>query len=48
LGGALAALAAPKLILHHGVNEENLKLVTFGQPRTGDRDWAHAMDKLVK
>jgi ABC-type tungstate transport system permease subunit len=47
LGAALASLAAGKLVKDMGVNEENLKLVTIGQPRTGDTEWAEEMDRLV-
>jgi ABC-type tungstate transport system permease subunit len=47
LGAALASLAAGKLVKDMGVNEENLKLITIGQPRTGDKEWAEEMDRLV-
>src|SRR4051794_30646287 len=47
LGGTLASLAAGKLVKEFHVPEENLKLVTFGQPRTGDEEWAREMDNIV-
>jgi len=47
LGGALASLGAGLLVEKYGLNEANIKLVTFGQPRTGDQVWARAMDRAV-
>jgi hypothetical protein len=43
----MASLAAAKLVKDLGVPEENVKLVTFGQPRTGNTEWANEFDKLV-
>lgn len=41
LGGALAVLAAQRILeAQHPVEG----LYTFGQPRVGARDWAHALD----
>jgi len=43
LGGALAALAARRILeAQHPVDG----LYTFGQPRVGTRDWAHALDAV--
>ena len=47
LGGALASLGAAHLVTEHSVPEEKIKLITFGQPRTGDYEWAKAMDATV-
>lgn len=43
LGGALAVLAASRTHLMDSVNAETAGLITFGQPRVGDRDLAKAM-----
>ncbi|CAK5127634.1 unnamed protein product [Meloidogyne enterolobii] len=45
LGGALAALAAAKLVHINAIPQERIKLVTFGQPRTGDSGFAMGMDR---
>ncbi|KAK6054026.1 triacylglycerol lipase [Cooperia oncophora] len=58
LGGAMASLAASyiahnklfaadKLPGHIEVKIFQIKLVTFGQPRTGDKDYAAAVEKEV-
>ncbi|KAK6033135.1 triacylglycerol lipase [Ostertagia ostertagi] len=47
LGGAMASLAA-SYIAHNKLFPANkIKLVTFGQPRTGDKDYAAAVEKEV-
>ena len=43
----MASLAAGKLVKEFNMPEENLKLVTFGQPRTGNTEWAKEMDNIV-
>ncbi|CAK5110062.1 unnamed protein product [Meloidogyne enterolobii] len=48
LGGSLAALAAAKLVHIKAIPQDKVKLVTFGQPRTGDSGFAAAMDREVK
>ncbi|EYB87540.1 hypothetical protein Y032_0261g564 [Ancylostoma ceylanicum] len=40
LGGAIASLAAHYLVGSGLVNSKNLKLITLGQPRTGDKEFA--------
>uniref|UniRef100_A0A914HUH0 Fungal lipase-like domain-containing protein n=1 Tax=Globodera rostochiensis TaxID=31243 RepID=A0A914HUH0_GLORO len=45
LGGALAAIASANIVDSELISAQKLKLVTFGQPRTGDRDWAAAIDQ---
>ncbi|KAI3415670.1 hypothetical protein GPALN_005263 [Globodera pallida] len=45
LGGALAAIASANIVDSELISAQKLKLVTFGQPRTGDREWAAAIDQ---
>ncbi|RCN51601.1 triacylglycerol lipase [Ancylostoma caninum] len=48
LGGALATLAASYLVKSRRVAESNtVKLVTFGQPRVGDKEFANSFDEEV-
>ncbi|CCD69965.1 Fungal lipase-type domain-containing protein [Caenorhabditis elegans] len=47
LGGALASLAATYLRYTSLVSADQLLLVTFGQPRTGNMDFATSVDNLV-
>ncbi|CAD5224473.1 unnamed protein product [Bursaphelenchus xylophilus] len=47
LGGALASIAAGELIAVDGIRGERITLITFGEPRSGDSDYAEAFDKLV-
>ncbi|MFH4983152.1 hypothetical protein AB6A40_009861 [Gnathostoma spinigerum] len=47
LGGALASLAALKIALNGFRSSDDLKVVTFGQPRVGDFDLARSYDELV-
>uniref|UniRef100_A0A9J2P3E1 Fungal lipase-like domain-containing protein n=1 Tax=Ascaris lumbricoides TaxID=6252 RepID=A0A9J2P3E1_ASCLU len=47
LGAAMASIAS-NVIVAEGLHPSKLvKLITFGQPRTGDRRFAVAHDKLV-
>jgi hypothetical protein len=49
LGGALASLAAAKIIAEGKLNMTRVKLYTFGQPRTGDMEFITRLDsKLVR
>uniref|UniRef100_A0A1I7UFB8 Lipase_3 domain-containing protein n=1 Tax=Caenorhabditis tropicalis TaxID=1561998 RepID=A0A1I7UFB8_9PELO len=46
LGGAIASIAA-SYVVHTGLySGDNVKLVTMGQPRTGDYDYAVWHDKM--
>ncbi|KAK0421203.1 hypothetical protein QR680_015109 [Steinernema hermaphroditum] len=47
LGGAMASLAATVLAHESLVESDKLKLVTFGQPRTGDFVFATIHDHLI-
>ncbi|CAD5225834.1 unnamed protein product [Bursaphelenchus xylophilus] len=47
LGGAMASIAAFDLVTFAKVDAEKVKLVTFGQPRTGDREFAEVHDELI-
>ncbi|KIH66133.1 hypothetical protein ANCDUO_03542 [Ancylostoma duodenale] len=40
----MASLAASHIVANGYVNASNVKLVTFGQPRTGDHDYANAIN----
>ncbi|RCN40805.1 triacylglycerol lipase, partial [Ancylostoma caninum] len=44
LGGSMASLAASHIVANGYVSASNVKLVTFGQPRTGDVDFAKAIN----
>uniref|UniRef100_A0A915EPU8 Fungal lipase-like domain-containing protein n=1 Tax=Ditylenchus dipsaci TaxID=166011 RepID=A0A915EPU8_9BILA len=44
LGGALASLAAAQIVADGKFDVSKIKLYTFGQPRTGDADYANALD----
>uniref|UniRef100_A0A915MX26 Fungal lipase-like domain-containing protein n=1 Tax=Meloidogyne javanica TaxID=6303 RepID=A0A915MX26_MELJA len=48
LGGALASLAAAEIASNGLINAQNIKLLTLGQPRTGNWVWAAAMDQIVE
>ncbi|EGT55390.1 hypothetical protein CAEBREN_02276 [Caenorhabditis brenneri] len=48
LGGALASLAASYIEFSKLVPTENLLLVTFGQPRTGDLNYTRSVDSSVE
>ena len=47
LGGSIAALVAIDLVLSGVVSSEELQLITYGEPRTGNPDFAKYMDKYV-
>lgn len=47
LGGAMASLAASYIATLKLTDPTTMRLVTIGQPRTGDQDYATAHDKLV-
>lgn len=47
LGGALASLAAAEICSSGLINTQNIKLLTLGQPRTGNWVWAAAMDQIL-
>uniref|UniRef100_A0A0K0DY55 Lipase_3 domain-containing protein n=1 Tax=Strongyloides stercoralis TaxID=6248 RepID=A0A0K0DY55_STRER len=48
LGGSMASMAAAYCVKKKYFQTENVKLVTFGEPRTGDIDFAEGHDNLVK
>ncbi|KAH7680095.1 class 3 lipase protein, partial [Aphelenchoides avenae] len=47
LGGALASIGAGLAAKMELFPSSNIRLVTFGQPRTGDDAYASALDQLV-
>ncbi|KIH63758.1 triacylglycerol lipase [Ancylostoma duodenale] len=47
LGGAMATLAAFFLVHSKFVGPDSVKLITFGQPRVGDKEFADAFDDEV-
>ncbi|KHJ75119.1 triacylglycerol lipase, partial [Oesophagostomum dentatum] len=47
LGGSLASLAASFIVGHGYASSNTTKLVTFGQPRTGDDTYAGAYGAQV-
>ncbi|CAI4228205.1 unnamed protein product [Auanema sp. JU1783] len=44
LGGSMASLAASYIVSQKLADPNNVTLYTFGQPRTGDKNWASAHD----
>jgi len=46
LGGSMASICASLIASQKYVDNSNIILYTFGQPRTGDTDFAHAHDAL--
>ncbi|ETN72237.1 triacylglycerol lipase, partial [Necator americanus] len=44
LGGAMASLAASYIVAAKLVPAANVELVTFGQPRTGNKEFSAAHD----
>ncbi|OZC12580.1 triacylglycerol lipase [Onchocerca flexuosa] len=50
LGGSLASLASSHFAYFYasrGIDSADIRLITFGEPRTGNRDYAYAHDILV-
>jgi len=47
LGGALASIASSEMIALGKISADRVKLFTFGQPRTGDVNYAAAHEKIV-
>ncbi|KAJ1368718.1 hypothetical protein KIN20_029976 [Parelaphostrongylus tenuis] len=47
LGGSLASLAAPFVVRSKSSSADEIKLVTFGQPRTGDLQFSNAHNSQV-
>lgn len=47
LGGAVGSIAASWILNEYNVESERIKLITFGQPRTGDTSYALAHNKKV-
>jgi hypothetical protein len=47
LGASLASIAAFEMIAQNKVSANRVKLITFGQPRTGDDTFAAIHDKIV-
>ncbi|CAD5223321.1 unnamed protein product [Bursaphelenchus okinawaensis] len=41
LGGAVASIAATEIMIEYQIPQEKVKLITFGQPRTGDIKYAN-------
>uniref|UniRef100_A0A1I7Z269 Lipase_3 domain-containing protein n=1 Tax=Steinernema glaseri TaxID=37863 RepID=A0A1I7Z269_9BILA len=48
IGGALASLYAATLIHREQADPDKLLLMTFGQPRVGDQEFAAAHDQIVE
>ncbi|CAJ0580479.1 unnamed protein product, partial [Mesorhabditis spiculigera] len=48
LGGSMASIAAAYSVKKGYFTSEQVRLVTFGEPRTGDMDYAKAHDAVVK
>ena len=48
LGGAIASIAGAAILAELKVENERIKVITFGQPRTGDREYAAAYDEKVR
>lgn len=47
LGGALAALCAPRIV-HEGLRQSHqVKIVTFGEPRVGNLDFSRGYDQII-
>ena len=47
LGGAMASLAATTISKLGYMSPDKIKLITFGEPRVGDADYASAVDTLI-
>lgn len=48
LGGSVASIAATWILNQYQMDQDRIKLITFGQPRTGDTDYALAHNMKVK
>ncbi|CAD5227651.1 unnamed protein product [Bursaphelenchus xylophilus] len=48
LGGALASIATAEAIKVDGIKGDKVKLITFGEPRTGDAAYSKRYDDIVK
>ncbi|VDM78275.1 unnamed protein product [Strongylus vulgaris] len=48
LGGAMASLAASYIVEHNMAKGDKIKLVTFGQPETGDTKFVDLLKKQVE
>ncbi|VDM76114.1 unnamed protein product [Strongylus vulgaris] len=48
MGGSLATLAASYLVESGIASGDRIRLVTFGQPKTGDYNFAELIDKKIK
>ncbi|RCN27235.1 triacylglycerol lipase, partial [Ancylostoma caninum] len=48
LGGAIASLAASYVVGTNMVNQTMVKLLTFGQPRVGDWEFADMLDEQIE
>uniref|UniRef100_A0A1I8BX51 Lipase_3 domain-containing protein n=1 Tax=Meloidogyne hapla TaxID=6305 RepID=A0A1I8BX51_MELHA len=47
IGGAIASIAAAKIASANVIDARQVKLVTFGQPRVGNKAWAAAMENAT-
>lgn len=47
MGGSMAALASNFVIANGLATSSRLKMITFGEPRTGDKAFADTHDQLV-
>ncbi|KAK0411834.1 hypothetical protein QR680_005867 [Steinernema hermaphroditum] len=47
LGGAIASLASTQVVSEGIVPSRRIKLITLGQPRVGNVEWAEAHDRMV-
>ncbi|CAD5221303.1 unnamed protein product [Bursaphelenchus okinawaensis] len=47
LGGALASISAAELVKIQNISSDRILIITFGEPRTGDSEYANNYDALV-
>lgn len=47
LGAAIASLTAMRTIIREYRQPNQIKLITFGEPRVGDADYARAHDRMI-
>uniref|UniRef100_A0A0N4ZBW7 Lipase_3 domain-containing protein n=1 Tax=Parastrongyloides trichosuri TaxID=131310 RepID=A0A0N4ZBW7_PARTI len=47
LGGSMAAIAAANLVYHNYATKDQIKLITFGEPRGGDTAFALNIDQNI-